>query len=99
MEGGLQMFGSALFVVCWLLAAGSWLYGIWEIIGIYRLRERTFGRGRVVLSFSQSFPQHARQLSPGEIVKTRTGHFRFIDPQTCVFSLRFSQDLGSGLNT
>jgi len=83
-----EQVGTLIFLLCWVIGILSWFYGVWEFIGIWRLRESAFRRGKMVISFSETVPLFHRVLNPTEIVTTKSGQFRFVDCDTIIFSER-----------
>jgi hypothetical protein len=78
-----------LFVSCWITGVAAWFYAIYEMVAMQRLSPAVFRKGRIALEETRPVPVPTG-ISVGEIRKTRTGKYRFVTPQECLFCQKFA---------
>lgn len=79
--------GFYIFVIAVLVAFASWFLGAFELVSIYAMTGQLFGIGPVVLTSVESVPL-SNQRSPGQRIKLRNTHLKFVKPRSCVFGPR-----------
>jgi len=80
--------GFTLIIAAWGAAVASWLLAIGESIGMWLFWPRVFETGIRVLQEARSLP--LATLAVGSEFETKSGRFKIIAPQLCLFRRRMS---------
>jgi hypothetical protein len=72
----------------WGIGLLSFLYSIWELVGMHRLAPSAFSHGPVVLAFRRDLDHPLLKAPSAKVTLTASGQFRLLSNTECLFSPR-----------